>query len=68
MSVCIFCLRAEGNLAEKCTYGMNHELDVASKPKQEKKRNTALCVNCGMHPKNPAFAASECKHEFREGD
>lgn len=66
MSVCIFCLGMR-DASEPCFYGMHHELDVPIVKKQEKKTNKLLCTKCGLHPKNPAFASSECVHEFDTG-
>jgi hypothetical protein len=71
-ALCTFCLKAKGdptpwckgNPGLGCTYGWAHEflepeVRAAPPPRVDKK----LCTRCGLHPKNPAYAASGCAHE-----
>jgi hypothetical protein len=64
--VCIFCLRHRRNipLEGACTYGLGHEFPER-RAKQVARPDAARCARCGLHPKNPASAASECAHEYR---
>lgn len=69
-AVCIFCLfHRDREQPETCTYGMRHEYPedsvvTAPKKQQEAKVDRSRCTRCGLHPKNPVFAASQCQHEF----
>ena len=80
MSTCVFCFRAEGDLApfcpenpgKGCTYGLAHEYPgagVAPALPVPKRRDAKLCVLCGLHPRNPASATNGCAHSYaRQGD
>lgn len=58
--MCIFCFGYKSNNAQ-CPYG-THE--YPKRPvKQERKKDTQLCLKCGMHPRNPKYQANECEHE-----
>lgn len=60
--VCVFCLRCEPE-SPACTYGLGHEFPPTEPVKQAPRRDPKLCARCGMHPRNPAYAASGCAHE-----
>lgn len=72
--LCTFCSRHESdkrpwvpsNPGLGCTYGYAHEFPEAPvvKAKPEKKTDKKLCIKCGLHPKNPAFATKVCEHEY----
>lgn len=73
---CIFC-RCHTSDAEKqamreavpvnkttCTYGALHSFHLDEKPKEQKKVvDKQLCLVCGKHPKNPAYATNGCQHK-----
>jgi hypothetical protein len=71
-SVCIFCLRPEGdarawcpdNPGRGCTYGLAHEHPAGPRPKPKTATvANARCLKCGLHPKNPAYRVIVCAHE-----
>lgn len=64
--ICIFCMGARSSVGPTCTYGLGHEypeppVKTGTKPKGV---DPKLCSKCGLHPKNPKFASSDCGHEF----
>jgi hypothetical protein len=61
--VCVFCLTHEMRGAA-CTYLMPHEYPARPKATAAPRVDRQLCVKCGLHPKNPAGAASACAHEY----
>jgi hypothetical protein len=78
MRCCIFCFGAEpivapvceGNPGLGCTYGLGHEFPatapIAKAPTRDPKR--ALCLTCGLHPKNPASSINGCAHRYSEAE
>jgi hypothetical protein len=73
MSLCIHCMKNEGDLTPwckdnpglGCTYGLGHEYLEPIKPKQQaKKADKQLCTKCGLHLRNPASATNGCAHEY----
>jgi hypothetical protein len=72
VGLCIFCLRSSGapswvldRPGLGCTYGLAHEYLVAlAKAPALKARDMALCVHCGLHPKNPAASRNGCEHQY----
>ena len=63
MNVCIFCLFHRDRDLPTCTYGMRHEYPEQPTVKQAPKKDRQLCLRCGLHPRNPAYAASGCEHK-----
>lgn len=72
MNACIFCFRLPGappwvldRPGLGCTYALSHEYPAAlTKAPAPKARDAALCVRCGLHPKNPASMANGCDHQY----
>lgn len=66
--ICIFCFRCRGDVAPGkggCSYGCEHEFPeppVKTGPKP-KGVDPKLCPKCGLHPKNPKYASSDCDHK-----
>jgi hypothetical protein len=65
-NLCTFCLcsREDGSKTT-CSYGMHHEFaEVPKASGKTNKKDSKLCVKCGLHPKNPASLTNGCDHDW----
>lgn len=70
--LCIFCFEypgsppwVVGNPGAGCTYGLFHEYETpVVQALAVRVRDKALCLTCGLHPKNPAASKNGCQHQY----
>lgn len=72
MSHCIFCFKHYEDVRKGCSYGLGHEypngydpIKVILKNVKLIKVDNQLCVDCGLHWKNPISMKNGCEHGYQ---